>query len=318
MADLKVKSTTESGLLAAVTVIMGLIAVYMPVLGVVATLLWPLPIIILVVRHGLRSGILSVIAAALIMSALISPLNSIHLIATFAPPSLVLGYGFRQQAPATQILLTGLVSSIIGVGLATGLLMAVSGINPFDIQSQMSAMQEAMDSTFAIYESLGMSPEEIQSNKDKFQMVFSMMSVLMPLAIISAGMITTWLNFTIGGKVLRRLGYQVTTLPPFDQWHLPKALLYVFAFSLIGLYWGSTHNIELLYQISLNANLLVTFAGFIQGVAVLSCLSRNRLSRWVFWLIMFFVFMNGVFAQILAFVGLFDMFFDYRKRFRQH
>ena len=71
MAEFKIKSTTEGGLLAAITVIMGLIAVYMPILGTIATLLWPMPIIILVVRHGLKSGVISIIAATIIMAALI-------------------------------------------------------------------------------------------------------------------------------------------------------------------------------------------------------------------------------------------------------
>ena len=46
MRSFTVKSTTESGLLVAITVIMALIAVYMPVMGIAATLLWPLPIIV--------------------------------------------------------------------------------------------------------------------------------------------------------------------------------------------------------------------------------------------------------------------------------
>ena len=33
------------------------------------------------------------------------------------------------------------------------------------------------------------------------------------------------------GKVLRRLGHSVTTLPDLDDWHLPKALLYIFGFA---------------------------------------------------------------------------------------
>jgi hypothetical protein len=34
--------------------------------------------------------------------------------------------------------------------------------------------------------------------------------------------------------------------------------------------------------------------------------------RWLFYLL---ILINGLFAQILAFTGLFDMVFDYRRRF---
>ena len=63
MRSFKVKSTTESGLLVAITVIMALMAVYLPIVGIAATLLWPLPIIVLIVRHGMQYGVLSVASA---------------------------------------------------------------------------------------------------------------------------------------------------------------------------------------------------------------------------------------------------------------
>ena len=69
MRSFTVKSTTESGLLVAITVIMALIAVYMPIMGIAATMLWPLPIIVLIVRHGMKYGLLSIAAASVIMSA---------------------------------------------------------------------------------------------------------------------------------------------------------------------------------------------------------------------------------------------------------
>ena len=54
MTDYKIKPVTESGILSAITVVMALIGVYVPVVGWVAALVWPLPIILLIVRHGLR------------------------------------------------------------------------------------------------------------------------------------------------------------------------------------------------------------------------------------------------------------------------
>ena len=317
MAEFKIKSTTEGGLLAAITVIMGLIAVYMPILGTIATLLWPMPIIILVVRHGLKSGVISIIAATIIMAALISPLNAIHLVATFGPPSLALGYGFQKNWPAAKILLTGFGAAILGVAVSSVLLLAISGINPFDMETQVGAMEEALQEAISMYETMGMSPEQLAQLQEQFTMIFKLMGMLMPLAVISAGLLTTWINFAAGGKVLRRLGYQVASLPPFDEWRRPKLLLYVFGFSLVGLYWGSSRSIDWLYQLSLNANLLATFGGFLQGIAVLSNLLRERVSRFVFWLILIFIFFNGTFSQILAFIGLFDMIFDYRKRFQK-
>ena len=57
-------------------------------------------------------------------------------------------------------------------------------------------------------------------------------------------------------------------------------------------------------------------AGGIQGLSLLSVLLGHfRLVRGVRILIYVFVLFNGLLLQIVAFTGLIDMFFDYRKRF---
>ncbi len=260
MADVKIKSMTESGLLAAITVITALIGVYVPLLGTIAILLWPLPILVLEVRHGMKWALMSVLTAGIIMSILIEPMAAIRMVIGFAPPAIALGYGFRNQLPAAKNLMLSLVSAIISMLIAMAMLFYVTEINPFDMQVDM--LKESFDITLSAYETMGMTPEQIAESKQQFDMAFNMIALLMPLVIICSGLITTWINFAIGTRVLRRLGYEVSSLPDFDDWHLPKVILYLFAFSLIGLYWGSTRQIDLLYQVSLNVNIMATFAGF--------------------------------------------------------
>ena len=313
MADVKIKSMTESGLLAAITVITALIGVYVPVLGTIAILLWPLPILVLEVRHGIKWALLSILAAGIIMSILIEPMAAVRMVIGFAPPAIALGYGFRNRLPAAKNLMLSLVTAIFSMLLAMAMLFYITDINPFDMQLDM--LEETIAATLSAYEAMGMSQEQIAETKQQFDTVFKLVSLLMPLVIICSGIVTTWINFAIGTKVLRRLGYETASLPDFDEWRLPRIIIYLFVLSLVGLYWGSTRQIAPLYQAALNVNILATFAGLIQGIAIMSSVLRHRVSRWVFWLIAAFVFLNGFMAQIVAFVGLFDMIFDYRRRF---
>lgn len=315
MHSLKVKSTTESGLLVAITVIMALMAVYLPLLGIAATLLWPLPIIVLIVRHGIKYGILSVAAAAIIMTMLISPVSAVHMTAAFGPTSLALGYGFYKGLSAARILLYGITASLFGVFLTAGLTMLLTGVNPLSMSEQIGSMKEAAAAAFQMYETMGMSADMLAQSKQEFMDAMEYVVMLLPMVFLLSGTITAWLNFAIGGRVLRRLGHHVTALPDFDAWRLPKVILYIFGFALVGLYWGSRTGVELLQQVSLNAYVLSTLAGFIQGAAVLSSIARDRVSRWLFWIIMAFIFLNGATSQILAVFGLSDMLFDYRRRF---
>ena len=63
MTSHRITPLTESGLLSALTVILALAAVYLPVVGVVASLVWAIPVIVLVVRHGLRWGAMAVLVS---------------------------------------------------------------------------------------------------------------------------------------------------------------------------------------------------------------------------------------------------------------
>ena len=80
MTSYRLKPLTESSLLSALTVILALAAVYLPVVGMAAALVWALPIIVLVVRHGLRWGIMAVLVSGIIMALLIEPMISLRMV----------------------------------------------------------------------------------------------------------------------------------------------------------------------------------------------------------------------------------------------
>ena len=75
----RTRSLTESGILAAVLVVLAIVAVYVPILGIVAVLLWPLPVTVLIVRHGFRWGVMALAVASLLIAMLIEPTIGLRL-----------------------------------------------------------------------------------------------------------------------------------------------------------------------------------------------------------------------------------------------
>ncbi|MBO6235684.1 MAG: DUF2232 domain-containing protein, partial [Schwartzia sp.] len=126
----RVTSMTESGLLAAITVVMALIGVYVPLLGTVAILMWPLPILVLIVRHGLKWGLMAVFVSAVLTAALVEPAVSLRLALAFAPGGVALGLGFRNEWSSVRTLVTGIVVSMVSKLAALALLFAITGIEP--------------------------------------------------------------------------------------------------------------------------------------------------------------------------------------------
>ena len=310
----RVTSMTESGLLAAITVVMALIGVYVPLLGTVAILMWPLPILILIVRHGLRWGVMAVVVSGLLTAALVEPVVSLRLALAFAPGGIALGLGFRNEWSPVRTLVTGIVASMASKLAALALLFAITGVEPFSMQFDM--MEASFDQTVEFYRGVGMSEDQLSEVRTNLTENLSLMRLLVPLMVVLMGLMDTMVNYWIGGKVLRRLGHDVKTLPPFTEWRLPPVFVYVFAFSLIGAYWGTTRNIDLLYRASLNLSMLATFAGMIEGISVYFYASKHfRWSKFLTMFIITFVMLNTFLVRILCLVGLFDMVIDYRKRY---
>ena len=310
----KINSMTESGILAAITVVMALIAVYVPMLGIVAVLLWPLPMIVLIVRHGLRWGIMSVLVAAILTAVLVEPLISLRLALAFAPGGIALGIGYRRGWPGVRIFTVGVIVSLAAKMAALGLVFLITNIHPFTMQ--FDALTDSFQKSVEIYQSFNMTEEQIEQAKETFSQNMQLVKLLLPMVVVLMGLMDTALNFVIGGKVLHRLGHDVPVFPKFTEWRLPKAFLYLFGFSLVGMYWGTTRELALLYQVSLNGNMIATFAGIIQGVALYQNMTeRYHWSKILSTVVLVFIVLNGVLLQLLAFTGLFDMVFDYRRRF---
>lgn len=314
MASHKITPLTESGLLSALTVILALAAVYLPVIGMVAALVWALPVIVLVVRHGLRWGIMAVLVSGVIMALLIEPLLSLRMVISFAPTGLMLGVAFRRHWSGARTFGSALLVSIAAKLLSLGLLFLLTSVNPLTLE--MNALQGSFDQSFAVYEQMGMDPAALEKSRADIANAMEFLSLLLPFVVAIMGLLDVAVGYLVGCRVLKRLGHDVPELPPFSEWHMPLVFLYIFGFALVGIYWGGSRDIKWLYQAALNLNMVAMFAGIVQGLSLMSyVLLRFRVRRAMRLALYVLVLMAGPLSQVLAFTGLFDIIFDYRRRF---
>ena len=307
MTSHRITPLTESGLLSALTVILALAAVYLPVVGVVASLVWAIPVTVLVVRHGLRWGAMAVLVSGVIMALLIEPTISLRMVLSFGPTGLVLGYAFRRRWSGAQ----AFVASVAGKLLTFGLLFLLTSVNPLNMQ--MDVMQQSFDETFAVYEQMGMDKAAIEASRAQVQEALTYLNLLLPFVVGVMGLLDAAVAYIVG-----RLGESVPQLPPFAEWRLPQFFLYLLGFALVGIYWGGSREIQPLYQAAFNLNMVAMGAGVIQGLSLMSyVMDRFRVGKVMRICLYAFVLLGGVLMQILAFTGLFDMLFDYRRRFGQ-
>ena len=313
MNESRITPLTESGLMTALLVVLAMAALYLPVFGMFAAMLWPIPLVVLTTRQGMRWGVMVAFGAMVLMASLLEPVTALQLVLALAPGAIALGVGFARKWPAGRTFLTAAGVSILAKITTFAVLFLITSVNPLTME--VNALNQSYDASFAMYESMGMDEEILAESREQSKFVIQMMMTLLPLIVVLMGLLDTAISYLVGTRVLRRLGHSVPEVPPYAEWRLPSVFLFIFGFSLLAIYWGDSRQWQILYQAGMNFCVFSMIAGFIQGTAILTALfDRHQVRR--LWRVVLFIliFLNGLFLQIVAVMGLFDMVFDYRKR----
>lgn len=310
----RVTPTVEGGLLTAIAVILGLAATYLPVVGVFVEFFCAVPIVVLSVRQGAAKGALALVASFLILSMFIGPLLAMRIALSFGVCGLVLGYCVSKGFSAVKCFVATLIAAFFAQVVAVAIVTFVMEVNVLEME--LSGVQEAFEDSFKMYETMGVDKQAIEELRGQVAPTLQLMGYLMPFLLALMGLLNAIICYVTSRWIFTKLRMKfVEPLPEFAAWRFPKIFLYMVAFAVIGVYWGATREWTLLYTISVNVSFVATGIGFVQGLAVLSAVAEHfKVSK--FWrrLVFVVIILNMLFIEIVAFTGLFDMVFDYRKR----
>ena len=312
MRQTRLRPMVEGGILSGIAILFALISAYLPLIGPFVNLMWPVPIILLGVRHGYKWSIMATVVAGIMIAMLMHPLQSLSVVVGFGLIGIVLGYAFRMNFSASKTMLWGTIASLISKAALLGISALVIGTNPFTMQTDV--MANAVEQAVEIYRNFGMGEQELAKITESMQTMMDLMKIILPAGFIMASVLDTWLNFLIAKVVLKKLGHHVPGFPPFKDWCLPYYIVYFFALSLVMIYWGNSREIILLSQVGMNLQVMTSMLILVQGLALFNYFAdKYNLSRMVRGIILFLVLTNGFLAQILIFGGAIDMVMDYRR-----
>lgn len=316
MSEQGARPAATAGVMTAAAVVYALAAIYLPMLTMMMGMFWPVFIALVTVREGLRWGVLAAAASLILTMLFATPVTGAFFVLSFAPTGLVLGALFRRGVGTVRALTGGAIASLAGKAAAAGMMLLLFGLNPFAMDVSMA--NETMDETLAMYRSLGMDEAQLEETRAASTEVLDLFVLMLPALFLGSSVIEVTACFALLRKVLQRLGIPAQGLPAFTEWRLPVFFPYLFAFSLIGIYWGTTRDISWLYQAGLNGYLIAFIAGLVQGLSLIQfMMQRFHVSFVVRVLIYVFIALNGFMTQIVSWTGLFDIAFDYRKKFRE-
>ncbi len=306
------KSLVESSLLTGMAVVLFLAARYLPVAGIVLSLLCPAPLVILGLRHRPKMSLVGLVVSTAIVALLSGPASAISFCLGFGVLGVGLGILASRLDQAVDIMLYGVVVSLVSKLALMVVLTKLTGVNPFD--PDVDQIRATMEKVFSMY-----GGQDLSSVKEQIEQTIKAIPLMFPAMLTMASAVDCLLSYWVSRKVLARIGGIVLpSLPPFAQWRFPKSLLWAFALSMVLLLFEGSLRDPLLSRVGLNLRLLISMMFMIQGLSLTwDYMEYRSLSRfWRIALASLIVFIP-ILSQIAVVLGLTDVWANIRTRYRR-
>lgn len=305
---MQTRSLTEGAMLAAITVVLTLLGVYF--FGYLL-FITPVPIAVLVYRHGLRSGILVSITAAVVSGIFGSMITTVVFLLVFGLIGIAIGGALYEGFSAPKVMAVGTAVSL-GAFLLLGLVASLFfDANLIDETFQM--LRESFERTFSLYDRFGIDSSQMLGGLSLDRLLATMRMVL-PSTLLMSAVVLSFVNFALTRLVLRRIGSRdIPWFTPFKNWRYPWYLAwgYIAAKGLL-VYIQLTGN-ESALGLTLNLEIIFNYIFMIQGLAIAwFFFDQWGLNRPIRILLLFFA-LNPRLAQVVVLLGVLDTWLDFRR-----
>ncbi len=277
-----------------------------PVLGVTVSLLAPVPLVLLSLRHGRLALFLALALAASGLLALLSARQSLVFLLEFGAAAVAVEECLRREWRTEVTVLV--VTAVLLLGGAGVFLMASGGwAHPGQaIGEHLDAMMadaEQLSAQLGLFEG----PGGLQPAR---QLRAALVAAFPGLLFIGSLLTAAGYVVVIQG-VRRRWVAQLGPSPAAGfQWELPEILVWGFIAS--GICYISS--VPILATIGLNGFIVFSALYFIQGLCIAAFLFRRfQLPRFLATLSVMLLVFQPLFTLLVAGLGLFDIWFGFRR-----
>ena len=325
-ARIRTQGMTEGAILAALVALFAVIGRYIPLMSLATTFLCPLPLAVLVIRHGFRVAGIAGITSAIVGGVLAGPVVGLAILVAFAPMGLVIGLGARQGWQASRIVVAGALVASVSTALS---FLGLIGGSRVSVDQMAQTMERSVAMSVDMAARLGIPPalvygavqripptaEVLRNRFDPSREFALMLSYLLPLAFVFSSAATSWLNYEVGRRVLGRFRYQLPALPPIREWRLPAAGVWLVPSGVILQFVGNWLIVPVLTNVGLSlvmgTMLVFMLQGLVAGWVILENYGFGKFERILaVWLAVAF----PIFSIPLFILGMLDTTMQVRDR----
>ena len=306
------RSVVESGILTALMIVFAMIGLSVPMLGFFGSILVPMTIAVVGVRHGFRWSILSVVSAVIAIAFLLGPLTALIEGGVFGVIGILIGYGLRKQWSVSRLLIFPAIVLMLAVVVQFWASAWVMNLEPAQMWTSLG---EQLEETMRdMYVNQGLSEEQIGVAMDSLQDQLSIMKKVLVAGLFCSGIAISYIINYLTRLVLGRIGtYEIPEIPTIQGWRIPDWALHIFLVGLIS-YFVKQY-VPFLEYIGYNLMYLGGIMLFIRGISCIWRISKSytssRLVRWI--VLTIFIAMS----QSAAIFGALDVLLHLEDRWKR-
>ena len=268
-----------------------------------AAVVSPFPLLLVRLRTGAGGALLGVASAAALILALFSPGDALRYLALLAVPALLMGESVARGR--------GMVRgcAVAFAVLATEILVVLLFANPRIEQMTLASIDALRSPAFlADMRAGGWPAEQVEAWVEQVGVIQRAVGVVYPAIYVILGALVILANASLLRLYLRRRDPGWLEAGEFENIRFPLVLPVLFVLA------GLSVVPQALRPFGYNALLVVAFFFALQGLAVVAYyVSRLAAPAVLRGAVMLLVLLNPWRFEILALIGLFDIFLDFRK-----
>lgn len=278
----------------------------------VIILFYPVPFVILGVKHKTKYNIYSIIASSVLIGILIDIFAGILIFLVFGLISITITYMINKKYKPQQILIGGTIVTIVTTLLTVVISGYITGVSFF---TQINtSLTENMKLQLDILREMEFSTQQLYMIKDFLMATVEYIIIIIPTTLIISSVFIVYINYWMSTAILKRLGFKTVEVPRFMFFNLPSNIIMgsvvIIAAALVIRY------MKLFYYetIFINTIIIISFVFFMQGLSVLVFLMNKRnIHKVTKFILIFIIIINVPLSLIITFIGLLDVILNFRK-----
>jgi uncharacterized protein YybS (DUF2232 family) len=318
------KAIVEASLISVIISIIMIITGYLPIVSVIGTLILPVPVAILYIRHNYKITITSIFLSIILTSLVYNPIMAIYSAITCSIVGISLGYCVKSNKKSSITLLflviSCAISNILTVAFSMLLIEKISFMN--FITNKLEFFKQSLNGSLlelkAIYTQSGITTKQLEMLDKNFEIIkgidVNSILVTIPAAIFIGALISAYLNYKVSSAVLNKLNYKMNQILPFSKFCINNIVGAVLIGTVcIGIIFSSK-NIPGGQYIFEASQFLALWVFIINGLAASTYFLRvkRKLSKPVVVLILGLTMLTQLNSVYFS-IGLMEMAFDFRK-----